>query len=143
MHTHTNTHHTALTDNPFDVRLAGGSLPGTGRVEILYGGVWGTVCSNSWDISDAHVVCRQLGYVGATMTTSSAAYGEGEGVIWMDDVSCIGNETRSVMLCNVYFNAQRSLIPRPPVPTLHGLGMRLCSAKNTLSEFQVEVREIL
>jgi len=79
-------------------------MPGVGRVEILYGGVWGTVCSNLWDISDADVVCRQLGYIGAATATSPAVYEEGEGVTWMDEVSCSGNETRSEEYCIVMHN---------------------------------------
>lgn len=44
-----------------EVRLRGGFDENQGRVEICFGGMWGTVCDNGWDESDANVVCTQLG----------------------------------------------------------------------------------
>ncbi|XP_015771384.1 PREDICTED: uncharacterized protein LOC107349712 [Acropora digitifera] len=77
------------------VRLRGGSGLNNGRVEILYNDQWGTVCDDGWDIRDANVVCRQLGFPRlASSAFSSARYGQGTGPIWMDDVACLGSESR-------------------------------------------------
>ena len=45
-----------------DLRLIGGTSSLEGRVEICFGGRWGTVCDDSWDAIDASVACRQLGF---------------------------------------------------------------------------------
>ena len=45
-----------------DIRLAEGTSPLEGRVEICYNDFWSTICHNGWDSLDARVVCRQLGF---------------------------------------------------------------------------------
>ena len=44
------------------VRLVDGLVPNEGRIEVCVNSVWGSVCTDGWDTTDAHIVCTQLGH---------------------------------------------------------------------------------
>ena len=75
-----------------NVRLANGT-GSYGRVEVCHEGVWGTVCDDDWDITDATVVCTELGFAQALAAYHGGYYGAGSGSILMDNVQCNGMET--------------------------------------------------
>ena len=58
---------------------------------MYYNNKWGTVCSGAWDVNDAKVVCRQLGFP----VEGARAYGDSrfEGSILLDDIRCYGSES--------------------------------------------------
>ncbi|KAL0147162.1 hypothetical protein M9458_057686 [Cirrhinus mrigala] len=74
------------------VRLVG-DLDSSGRVEVYHDGQWGSVCDDGWDLAEAEVVCRQMGFPGAISAISGGTYGEGSGPIWLDDMKCEGSES--------------------------------------------------
>ncbi|MBN3315363.1 DMBT1 protein, partial [Atractosteus spatula] len=79
-------------------RLANGSDPCSGRVELEYNGKWGTVCDQYWDLRDASVLCRQLGCGVAVAAPGQAWFGEREGSVWKDHFLCDGSEAH-LSLC--------------------------------------------
>ncbi|XP_022109691.1 deleted in malignant brain tumors 1 protein-like [Acanthaster planci] len=74
------------------IRLVGGSNNTSGRVEIYRNDTWGTICDDKWDIDDASVVCRELGFEDAKEAKSGAYFGQGRGPVHMDGVACAGSE---------------------------------------------------
>uniref|UniRef100_A0A669EFR4 Uncharacterized protein n=1 Tax=Oreochromis niloticus TaxID=8128 RepID=A0A669EFR4_ORENI len=74
------------------IRLAG-STRCSGRVEVHHNNSWGTVCDDGWDLNDAEVVCRELNCGSALKVPTSAHFRAGTGKIWLDHVTCSGNES--------------------------------------------------
>ncbi|XP_026825303.1 uncharacterized protein LOC105281160 isoform X1 [Ooceraea biroi] len=81
-------------DAPFELRLANGSNPMQGRVEVRHHGVWGTVCDDDFTNATAAVICRSLGYGGIAIAKKDGFFGPGQGPIWLDEVFCHGNESQ-------------------------------------------------
>ncbi|XP_035384064.1 scavenger receptor cysteine-rich type 1 protein M130-like [Electrophorus electricus] len=77
---------------PLPLRLSGPEGSCSGRLEVYHNAAWGSICDDQWDIRDAEVVCRQLGCGKALSANGSAAFGPGEGVIWLNRVECRGDE---------------------------------------------------
>ena len=97
-----------------DLRLVNGSVPTEGRVEICRNNSYGTICDDQWDVLDARVACRQLGYSGQgkyiykpyvyaitlfnniidALPLRLAFFGQGTGSILIDNLICNGSESR-------------------------------------------------
>ena len=70
-----------------------------GRVEVYYSGTWGRVCGDEWDLNDAKVLCREVGFGMAIDAKSKESYGEGSGIFWLSKVNCTGTES-SIVDCS-------------------------------------------
>ncbi|XP_030851620.1 deleted in malignant brain tumors 1 protein-like [Strongylocentrotus purpuratus] len=107
--------------DPFHVRLTNGTTDSKGRVEVFNNGRWGTICDNNWDLRDARVVCKILGFDGALAAPGSATFGAGSGKIFVDDVRCKGSED-TLAECNH-----------------RGLGVNNCDHDSDADPFQVRL----
>ena len=91
-----------------------------GLLQIFHEGQWGTICDDNWDMRDAHVACRQLGfgeaqdpllrsydgdtysyeqarqYTYPTFAQTLTQHRSPDIPIWMDNVRCLGTEARLV-----------------------------------------------
>ncbi|XP_003951939.4 T-cell differentiation antigen CD6 isoform X10 [Pan troglodytes] len=74
------------------LRLVDGGGACAGRVEMLEHGEWGSVCDDTWDLEDAHVVCRQLGCGWGVQALPGLHFTPGRGPIHRDQVNCSGAE---------------------------------------------------
>ena len=89
---------TRISTPGMNYRLQGGDTYGEGRLEVLQGGVWGTVCGDYWSRRSADVACRSLGFSEGSVDQwrqyTGAYFGAGAPSvpIHFDDVRCRGDE---------------------------------------------------
>ncbi|VEN46185.1 unnamed protein product [Callosobruchus maculatus] len=77
---------------PTEIRLVNGSSSHEGRLEVSHYGIWGTICDDDFNEDAAKFVCKRLGYKGASTVKKDSYFGAGSGPIWLDQVSCSGEE---------------------------------------------------
>lgn len=84
--------------------MVGGKDNSTGRVELSYDGVVGTVCAWSWKTADAKVLCRQLNYVDGIVS-----YDHNSKLVptkrWVTGYFCQGEEKTLMTCLNTGFNS--------------------------------------
>jgi deleted-in-malignant-brain-tumors protein 1 len=60
---------------------------------VCVNGVWGSICDNGWDKTDAYVVCKQLGFSELEpVVYNGAAFGISTGPVVYSNVNCGGWE---------------------------------------------------
>ena len=102
---------TVVCSTDWEMRLVNGGSSLEGRLEVCLNGVWGTICDQSWDDTDAGVVCSQIGYsargkvlflnfihqliiIVGSVARRSAYFDEGFGPVQFTSFQCNGTETR-------------------------------------------------
>ena len=93
-------------------------------MEVCFNGVWGSVCDDNWDKTDAFIVCHQLGFtelgIQVSLTTSQhyyyniilqiepvaylgSTFGESIGPIIFSNVQCGGWESSLEECLKTYY----------------------------------------
>ncbi|BES87727.1 serine protease [Nesidiocoris tenuis] len=78
------------------LKLVDGNSKSEGTIEVKALGKWGLICDDQFDLNDAHVVCRHIGYpLGAKEIRKHQATSLTDKVntFLIDDLNCNGNET--------------------------------------------------
>nr|AJT35020.1 sperm-activating peptide receptor [Diadema mexicanum]AJT35021.1 sperm-activating peptide receptor [Diadema mexicanum] len=107
-----------------NLRLVHGRTPNEGNVEIWHQNRWGGICDYLWDINDANITCKQLGFPQATKALDRSFFGDQTVTFWAYKYGCLGNETRldecfhrpygRPGICNTQWGAGVICEPRDP-----------------------------
>ena len=82
-----------------EIRLSGSSSKTAGRVEVCVESVWTSLCDQSWDLSDAMVACRHLGYSPYGAMPTYGCYTEEQLSFGITSLNCNGLE-QSLFNCS-------------------------------------------
>lgn len=82
-----------ICSDSLNVRLVGGSDLCSGRVEMLAGEVWATVCDEDWTLEKAEVVCEIIECGHAVNAPGAAHFSQGTGPVKDASNSCFSNGT--------------------------------------------------
>ncbi|XP_062830370.1 deleted in malignant brain tumors 1 protein [Anolis carolinensis] len=132
---------------PSELRLVNGPNICSGHLEVLYNQQWGTVCDIGWDTHDAQVVCRELNCGDASKGFEGVRYGQGSGLIWLENVNCTGEEM-SLTDCPKILPSDARLVNGPNrcsgrVELLHNQEWgTVCDASWDIYDAQVVCREL-
>ena len=83
----------------YDISNPSGADFAKGAVEIFHSGVWGSICGSNNDDSIAVIACKQLGYSAGYRKSYCCDYTSSSTKIWVNKMTCNGNET-SLMNCS-------------------------------------------
>ncbi|CAG9819265.1 unnamed protein product [Phaedon cochleariae] len=76
------------------IKLVGGRGENEGNVLILHDGTWGPICDDEWDVTEARIICKQLGYPEkSAQPTVNSYFGPARRKFWMDNIYCEGSES--------------------------------------------------
>ncbi|XP_050392859.1 adhesion G protein-coupled receptor B1 [Patella vulgata] len=105
-------HDASVVCKSVSVRLWHGSGPHEGLVEVFYNNEWGAVCNDSFEDTEASVVCKQLGYISGYATNKfTKDFVHGRDRIWMTNVSCGGSESTLTECSHIIWNATKECNP--------------------------------
>ena len=76
------------------VCLTGGNSDGGSEGDVMVSGR--PVCDDDWNLVNAHVTCKQLGFIGALSFTKESRFGSSRSNFIMDQVACDGSEERLI-----------------------------------------------
>ncbi len=73
--------------------MSDGEYDWEGTVYVRIRGEWRGVCLNGFDLTDANVACRQLGY-GSALQVSAYIEVESGDDYWLENLQCDGSESQ-------------------------------------------------